>query len=280
VQIDRSSVLFNKLINQMKNILIIAGAFILMSASCKKTTGSLYDSNVKAPITLEFDNIVGGADLQLNTGSYTNESGEQFKVSMLRYFVSNIVLTNVNGSKYIVPQDSSYFLIDELKPSTLKTSIKIPEGEYSKLEFVLGVDSLRNTKDLSQRTGVLDPTGEASGMYWSWNSGYIFFKMEGNSPSSKLTNNVFQYHIGLFGGYSTPTLNNLKNISIDLTQRGIAKVKTGKTPNVHLLVDVSKVFNGTNKVSISANTVVMASAFSAKIADNFTSMFQHDHTEN
>lgn len=280
MQIDRSSVLFNKLINQMKNILIIAGAFILMSASCKKTTGSLYDSNVKAPITLEFDNIVGGADLQLNTGSYTNESGEQFKVSMLRYFVSNIVLTNVNGSKYIVPQDSSYFLIDESKPSTLKTSIKIPEGEYSKLEFVLGVDSLRNTKDLSQRTGVLDPTGEASGMYWSWNSGYIFFKMEGNSPSSKLTNNVFQYHIGLFGGYSTPTLNNLKNISIDLTQRGIAKVKTGKTPNVHLLVDVSKVFNGTNKVSISANTVVMASAFSAKIADNFTSMFQHDHTEN
>ncbi|MFZ9403938.1 MAG: MbnP family protein [Sediminibacterium sp.] len=264
----------------MKNILIIAGAFILMSASCKKTTGSLYNSNVKAPITLEFDNIVGGADLQLNTGSYTNESGEQFKVSMLRYFVSNIVLTNVNGSKYIVPQDSSYFLIDESKPSTLKTSIKIPEGEYSKLEFILGVDSLRNTKDLSQRTGVLDPTGEASGMYWSWNSGYIFFKMEGNSPSSKLTNNVFQYHIGLFGGYSTPTLNNLKNISIDLTQRGIAKVKTGKTPNVHLLVDVSKVFNGTNKVSISANTVVMASAFSAKIADNFTSMFQHDHTEN
>lgn len=280
MQIDRSSVLFNKLINQMKNILIIAGAFILMSASCKKTTGSLYNSNVKAPITLEFDNIVGGADLHLNTGSYTNESGEQFKVSMLRYFVSNIVLTNVNGSKYIVPQDSSYFLIDESKPSTLKTSIKIPEGEYSKLEFVLGVDSLRNTKDLSQRTGVLDPTGEASGMYWSWNSGYIFFKMEGNSPSSKLTNNVFQYHIGLFGGYSTPTLNNLKNISIDLTQRGIAKVKTGKTPNVHLLVDVSKVFNGTNKVSISANTVVMASAFSAKIADNFTSMFQHDHTEN
>ncbi len=280
MQIDRSSVLFKKLINQMKNILIIAGAFILMSASCKKTTGSLYNSNVKAPITLEFDNIVGGADLQLNTGSYTNESGEQFKVSMLRYFVSNIVLTNVNGSKYIVPQDSSYFLIDESKPSTLKTSIKIPEGEYSKLEFILGVDSLRNTKDLSQRTGVLDPTGEASGMYWSWNSGYIFFKMEGNSPSSKLTNNVFQYHIGLFGGYSTPTLNNLKNISIDLTQRGIAKVKTGKTPNVHLLVDVSKVFNGTNKVSISANTVVMASAFSAKIADNFTSMFQHDHTEN
>ncbi len=280
MQIDRSSVLFNKLINQMKNILIIAGAFILMSASCKKTTGSLYNSNVKAPITLEFDNIVGGADLQLNTGSYTNESGEQFKVSMLRYFVSNIVLTNVNGSKYIVPQDSSYFLIDESKPSTLKTSIKIPEGEYSKLEFILGVDSLRNTKDLSQRTGVLDPTGEASGMYWSWNSGYIFFKMEGNSPSSKLTNNVFQYHIGLFGGYSTPTLNNLKNISIDLTQRGIAKVKTGKTPNVHLLVDVSKVFNGTNKVSISANTVVMASAFSAKIADNFASMFQHDHTEN
>jgi hypothetical protein len=117
-------------------------------------------------------------------------------------------------------------------------------------------------------------------MYWSWNSGYIFFKMEGGSAASTQVNKIFQYHIGLFGGYATATLNNLKNISLDLTTRGVAKVKTGKSPNVHLLVDVLKMFNGATNVSIASNSVVMASPYSATVANNYQYMFQHDHTEN
>lgn len=264
----------------MKKILFIAIAITTLATSCKKDTTPQYNTSINAPLSIEFDNVVGGSNLQLGTGNYTNAANEQFKVTMLRYFVSNIVLTKTDGTKYTVPQDSCYFLIDESKLQTLTPKVNVPEGEYSKIDFVLGVDSLRNTKDLLQRTGVLDPTGNASGMYWSWNSGYIFFKMEGTSSVSTQTNNVFQYHIGLFGGYATPTLNNLKKISIDLTTRGIVKVRTGKTPNVHLLVDALKMFNGTTNISIATNSVVMASAFSAKVAENYAYMFQHDHTEN
>lgn len=264
----------------MKKIIFAFATIALMSVSCKKEVAEQYNVNKNAPLVIEFDNVVGGSNLQMNTATYTNAINESFKVTMLRYFVSNIVLTKTDGSTYTVPQDSSYFLIDESKPETLTPSINVPEGEYTKLDFVLGVDSLRNTKDISVRTGVLDPTGTASGMYWSWNSGYIFFKMEGTSPESKQTNNVFKYHIGLFGGYATKTLNNLKQISIDLSSRGVAKVKTGKKPNVHLLVDVLKMFNGSTNVSIAANTVVMASPYSATVANNYQNMFQHDHTEN
>lgn len=264
----------------MKKIFFVFGISALMAASCSKEVADPYNVNIKAPLAIEFDNVVGGSNLQMNTANYTNANNESFKVTMLRYFVSNLVLTRLDGSKYIVPQDSSYFLIDESVTASLTPVIQVPEGEYTKLEFLLGVDSLRNTKDLSQRTGVLDPTGTASGMYWSWNSGYIFFKMEGTSPASTQTNNVFQYHIGLFGGYATSTLNNLKNISIDLSTRGVVKVKSGKTPNVHLLVDAMKLFNGNANVSIATNSVVMASPFSATVANNYQYMFQHDHTEN
>ncbi len=265
---------------RMKKLLLLFIPLVTMSFSCKKDTVPQYNATIKTPLSIEFDNIIGGSDLQLGTASYSNANNEQFKVTMLKYFVSNIVLTKTDGTKYTVPQDSCYFLIDESKAATLSSIINIPEGEYAKLDFVLGVDSLRNTKDLSQRTGKLDPTGDAAGMYWSWNSGYIFFKMEGTAVVSPQVNNVFQYHIGLFGGYTAPTLNNLKNISIDLTARGIAKVKTGKTPNIHLLVDAMKMFNGSTNISIATNSVVMASALSAKVADNYANMFQHDHTEN
>jgi len=264
----------------MKKLLFIAIAMSSMFYSCKKDLVAQYNANIKAPLSIEFDNTMGGTDLQLSTATYTNANNELFKVTMLKYFVSNIILTKIDGTIYTVPQDSSYFLVDESKPATLSPIINVPEGEYTQIDFILGVDSLRNTKDLSQRTGALDPTGEAAGMYWSWNSGYIFFKMEGTSVVSPQINNVFQYHIGLFGGYSAPTLNNLKKVSINLSVRGIAKVKTGSTPNVHLLVNAMKMFNGNSNISIASNSVVMASAFSAKIADNYTNMFQHDHTEN
>ena len=79
-------------------------------------------------------------------------------------------------------KNDCYFLIDESDADTHEPVLSVPEGEYKTLSFILGVDSLRNTMDVSQRTGVLDVSGAATDMYWSWNSGYIFFKMEGTSP--------------------------------------------------------------------------------------------------
>lgn len=264
----------------MKHLIYYTLFLAFIFTACSKDDTPTYNPNIKSSLSIEFDNIAGGADLQLNTGSYKNAVGETFNVTLLKYFASNFVLTNTNGTVYTVPQDSCYFLIDESKPQTLKPVLKIPEGEYKTLSFVLGVDSLRNTLDISKRTGNLDPTGTANGMYWSWNSGYIFFKMEGTSSASTQAGNVFQYHIGLFGGYTTKTLNNIKTITVDLTNRGVAQVKTGKSPNIHLVVDILKMFNGTTNVSIATNAVVMASPYSANIANNYQAMFTHDHTEN
>lgn len=248
-------------------------------SSCKKDDSGMFDNAVKGHLSVEFDNIVGAYDLQLNTGIYTNNAGESYKISKLKYYVSNFVFTRVDGSTYTVPQDSSYFLIDE-STGTDEAVLQVPEGEYKAVQFILGIDSLRNTKDISQRTGVLDPTGTGADMYWSWNSGYIFFKMEGTSPQSTAAGNMFMYHIGGFGGYNAPTINNIKTISLDLTARGTPKVKSGKSTNIHLMVDVAKVFSGANNFSIATYPSVMFTDFSTSIANNLTTMFKHDHTEN
>lgn len=260
-----------------------AGMAIVMLASCKKNEVTP-DSNELAPLSVEFDNIVGGQNLHLNTGSYKNKKGETFSITNLQYFISNISVTKTDGTEYLVPQDSSYFLINESNVGSRFAKLTVPEGDYVKLMFVLGVDSLRSTMDIAERKGVLDPgNGSHDGMYWGWNSGYIFFKMEGLSPEAPLDpsgQNKFRYHIGGFGGYNAPTINNIKKITIDLTAGGIAKVRTGRQANIHLMVDVQQVFNGANEISIADNPTVMFSAFSVNIADNFEGMFRHDHTEN
>lgn len=237
-----------------------------------------------APLSVEFDNIAGGSNLQLNTGSYKTVAGDTFSVSLLQYFISNISLKTISGKEYIVPQDSAYFLIKENDAASRFARLQIPTGDYESLSFVIGVDSLRSTMDIGSRKGVLDPSGGMDdGMYWGWNSGYIFFKMEGLSPQAAIDptgQHKFRYHIGGFGGYSAPTINNVKRITIDLTEGGIAKVRDGRKVNIHLMVDILKVLNGPVNISIAQNSTVMFSQFSLNVANNYVNMFHHDHTEN
>jgi len=264
----------------MKYAIVTLFAACLMLASCSKETTPDKEEGVKSRLTVEFDHIVGGEDLHLNTGNYSNASHESFQITKLKYYVSNFIFTNDNGDVYTVPQDSCYFLIDESVPASCHLNFDLPEGTYSKLSFILGVDSLRNTMPIDQRTGALDPTGLGADMYWDWNSGYIFFKMDGTSPSSLENNQLFQFHIGGFGGYETPTINNIKTVTIDLSNRGMPEVKSGWSPNIHLMVDILKVFDGVHTLKLANNASIMFGNLSKNVADNYATMFQHDHTEN
>lgn len=262
----------------MKYILVMASLLAIFS-SCKKDNPA-YNNTIKAALSVEFDNIAGAADLQLNTGVYTNPAGESLRITKCKYYVSNFVFTNTDNAEYKVPQDSCYFLIDESDEQSHEPLLHVPEGEYKTLSFLIGVDSLRNTMDISKRTGVLDPAATAADMYWGWNSGYIFFKLEGNSPVITAAGNVFQYHIGGFGGYSSATPNNTRLITLDLTARGTPKVKTGKTTNIHLFVDVLKALGGTTNMIFATTAMIHSPLPGVPVASNYSAMFRHDHTEN
>lgn len=264
----------------MKRIIILAISGTLFFTSCKKDSTPEYDPNVKADLSVEFDNVAGSADLQLNTGTYTNALAQNFTVTKLKYYVSNFKLTNVDGTVYTVPQDSCYFLIDEAVASSHDPVLSVPEGEYKSISFVLGVDSLRNTMDVSKRTGDLDVSAAATDMYWSWNSGYIFFKLDGTSTAITAMGGVFQYHVGGFGGYSAATTNNLKTITLDLTARGTAKVKASKSTNLHLMVDILKAVNGTTNMNFATTAMVHSPTAGVPIGSNYVNMISHDHTEN
>ncbi|MBC7571233.1 MAG: hypothetical protein H7319_16100 [Spirosoma sp.] len=234
-----------------------------------------------AKFGLDFSNVVGTQPLQLGTVAYKNASGESFTPTNFNYFVSNIRLIRTDGSAYVVPQDSSYFLIRQTDPATQKITLNnVPEGSYKAVSFVLGVDSLRSTADISKRTGALDPAVDhtgANGMYWSWNSGYIFMKLEGTSPSAPRDatgRGNFRYHIGYFGGRDTKTINNLKTITVSFGA-DVAQVDPFRQPAVQIQADVLTIFDGTTPISIKAYPEVMISPFSATVAKNYAGMFSY-----
>jgi hypothetical protein len=267
---------------------ILLGSSLVLWA-CQSEVAPEFDPSDKGTLQFEFDNVSGTRDLVLNTETYTNAAGEPFTVSMFQYYVSNIKLKKADGTEYVHPQDSSYFLVQEHKrPSQFVKLRNVPAGDYTEVTFTIGVDSLRSTMDISRRFGCLNPTdmSREEGMYWTWNSGYIFVKLEGSStaaPADPSGNRRFRYHIGGFGGgFGMPavrTINNVKTVTVKFG-RDQAKVRKDATPEVHIVADVLKLFNGATPVSLAQNPTVMFSPFSVNVASNYTKMFEFHHLHN
>ncbi len=278
-----------------KIALLISAFFTLAITSCSKDPDNIDESKL-ADFSIEFDHIVGEDRFYIDPNyQYRNSKNEAFSIRTLMYYISNIKVYRADGSVYTVPADDSYFLVNGADRNSRFTKVQVPEGDYTRVEFMIGVDRERNMMPMERRTGVLsfNPNEGHSGMFWTWSQGYIFFKLEGNSEvvaddrtGDPTGNKQFKYHIGGFGyPFDDPeAMDNIKIVNVDLTQTGgdhIAHVREGLRSNVHLMVNLMKIFDGPNAVSIAKTPNVMFNKDdSGRIAGNFASMFTHDHTEN
>jgi hypothetical protein len=273
-----------------KLILSLLAIATLALSSCKKesTTPSDIDPNKKGKMGLHFDNRAGSADLILNSQTYLNALGQDLNISKFNYYISNIKLINKDGTTFTYPKNDSYFLIKESNDSTQDIELEnVPEGDYTGIVFTIGIDSLKNVSSLSERekTPVLDPSTGGADMYWGWNTGYIFVKMEGISSVAPIDTasgqHPFMYHIGLYGGYQTPTINNIKEVSLSFGT-SVASVRQAKTsaPEAHIFVDALKMLNGTTNIDIASSPAIMNSPYSANVANNYKEMFTLDHVHN
>lgn len=255
----------------LKTVGFIAASLFLTACEDK----SNFDLTGKGDLTLKYDNRIGSSDLKLGSSQAINASGEEYTITTLNYFVSNIELMDVDGNVISFPEN--YFLVKESDAASQEIQLKgIPSGDYSTIKFVIGVDSLKSISDVSQRTGVLDPASYGTdNMYWSWNMGYIFFKMEGKSGASTAQNNIFQFHVGGFGGKDAPTPNNLRTIELKLTSP--VEVRPSKTPTGHIVMDISKVFDSTSGIKLAETPMIHNPKVGTKVANNYVQAFSMDH---
>lgn len=120
---------------------------------------------------------------------------DSFRIETLRFYVSNISF--LNEGKTVFTEHASYHLIDAEDSSSYRVSFhSAKKVTFDEIRFNVGIDSATNVAGVLG--GDLDPV---KGMYWSWQSGYINFKLEGWNPESTARKHEFQYHLG---GYITP----------------------------------------------------------------------------
>lgn len=151
--------------------------------------GNLKAQKNSKEFELNFNFTFNGSKLKLDSNYVVG--ADTFFVETVKFYVSGIQLSN-SKNKTIYKKKNGYHLIDfqDLKPLKLNIPSSIV-NEASKLTFNIGIDSITNVS--GAMGGDLDPT---KGMYWTWQSGYINFKIEGKSSLCKTRNNEFQFHLG------------------------------------------------------------------------------------
>jgi hypothetical protein len=145
-------------------------------------------------IGLHVHNKVGTAAYSTAT-TYTHTSGRQYKFTTARMYLSGIELEKAGGHGHV----EEYAQI--VAPNGDYDLGEIEAGTYTGINFNIGVDSASNHADPTtfDATHVLSSSSSTFD-HWSWNSGYIFVKIEGVADTSAtMTGTVdgpFEIHIG------------------------------------------------------------------------------------
>jgi len=174
------------------------------------------------------------------------------RVVTLRFYIHEVLL--MHEGRLVWSSVDSHYLFDSSVASRLEIPLGISASTpVDEISFVIGVDSALQVN--GAHSGVLDPI---QGMYWTWQSGYIHWKLETESLDSA-SDSSLTWHVG---GYRAP-YNSLRVIRY--------AVNTAST-NYLFTVDIRRLINDVwGRVPLS---VMSPSAHAMKLADSFQSCIQ------
>ncbi len=186
--------------------------------------GLLVPTNGKLKVKVSY--VFGNNPVELNTQFYNTIGGDTFTISLIRHYFSNLTLIGEEKSINL----GNYQLINAAEEPGKSFEISgVQAGVYNQLSLVIGVDSVRNSSGLQE--GALDP---AYGMFWTWATGYIFFKLEGRTTQ----NQTFGLHVG-------------SNTIIPINTASLSQFKIKSTsPTLTIAIDLKEMLEGPYNYSL------------------------------
>jgi hypothetical protein len=223
----------------MKTKFLSLLAFALMvTTSCKEDDPVVTDPiiNTSVAVNLHYDFNFGSDDFALNT-EYTLDNGYKVRYSLATYYLSKpVIMDDADGMTALSPE---YLLV---RPDVMMSDLGfIEEGHAHMFNISVGIDSIANTDNGStgvQPTDFINPDNPLSpqpeNMYWSWASGYIFVKIEGevDFEADGTYDQVFKYHLGT------------NEFRKDRSTMVHSDVLGGNTLNIVMTIDYKEFFNG------------------------------------
>ncbi|MFZ1751966.1 MAG: MbnP family protein, partial [Saprospiraceae bacterium] len=139
--------------------------------------GACDKDSTPGQVLLALNHSVKGDVLETDKFIYNSQAGHTYNVTNLKYYISNISLESKEGSSVLL---KDFHLMDIHSPETYQFNISdIPEGTYTSLHYIFGLDAVTNVKN------GLPNTVENINMEWPipGDQGYHYMKFEGRYDS-------------------------------------------------------------------------------------------------
>lgn len=229
--------------------LLVALVAVMTVFGCKK------DEDTVGEVSLEFEYKVGDQAFAYNQ-NYTI-GGTVVSFETVQFYAGGLELHPETGEHTAFDQ---YLLV---KPAAGELKLgELKKGHYHELNFFVGVEPSINsqtTADFTSRPATDPLSIQSPNMHWSWNSGYIFFRVDGqvDADGDGTPEKAMQFHIGT----DAMLRNQAFDMHDDLDQ---------EDNHVHLKLDVAKLFTGidlkTEYLTHTGDGLPLATKFADNIA--------------
>lgn len=177
----------------MKTLSLVLLSMSVLLLSCEKDSNNPQGS---AAIAFKFDHILDGSAVTFDQLIYQNAAGNDYEVTEVQWFVSDIQLNGEDGSTSITQDDNIHY-IDTNIPGTETWLVTegIPRTIYSSLTLTFGIKGDKNTVGRF-------PDLPESNMIWPYhmggdNGGYHYMKLNGFWLDTLAIRQPFNFHLGV-----------------------------------------------------------------------------------
>jgi hypothetical protein len=237
------------------SLLLMKAMVLIMPCSLLDQVAMAQDGELQ----ISFTHSANGKPIVFRDSIYQNAFGENYNIYKLKYYIGQIKVEGLDKPINALP----YYLINAAGANEI--TLKLPPGKYKGISFLLGVDSASNCS--GAQSGALDALND---MFWTWNSGYVFFKLEGRSSSSSADLQRIEHHIG---GYKAEN-NVARTIRLHLDRDSIVEISNQKITRLTISVNLDRYWDAVNPIRIAEIPVCMQPGLLAqKMAANFEALF-------
>lgn len=220
------------------NIISLVIIFQTIISSCK-------EKNDKGKISIKFNHQVDGDKLRVDTMIYTNAAGNQYLVSEVQYFISDIKLYKIDGSEILI-NEIHYVDTDFMDSWEWFIDDEIPAGNYDLISFIFGIPDEKNISN-----SFVNPP--ESFMFWPefLGGGYHYLKLNGKWLKAGQTNQTtpFNCHLGrgqVYFSYPDSIMGFIANEFRVSLPGSSFQMSEGNRKQIHLTMNIDEWFKSPN----------------------------------
>jgi hypothetical protein len=241
----------------MNHLLVLMLALGILVSACKETEPSVPAQSYSS-VTLVVKHTAGASQFTINGEAIQLQNGNSLVVSNLAYYISNIGLVSVKGDTVRDRYKIRLVRGSATSDSALIQIDSVPVDSYKAVVMNVGVPRIYNMS--TDQVGDLDIS---NGMAWSWDTGYKFILLEGNTPIPGSPSAPLIYHVGFNETFSSKSVLLTKSGG----QTGVLAVKNSEINRLVMTVDVAEIFNGIDTRAVPV--IMQRGANNSRVMRNF-----------